>query len=506
MGKVEEKTPDLSSSVYFPPSVHLISSLHRHPVGSTLLTSILCPFLPRSRLSSSSLQSDDVVENVPVGGRPQKFSHGFFDPEVAPLRKVYFKIVGMMAIVTILVMWACLSFYWGSLWAQKEHAYRLKTCVVDYDNDSLVSRAVITAIDASNAGPPPHLGWQVVSGEQYDSVEKIEALLVDEKAWAAVVIHAGAEASLLAARQIGNASYVGTSAVSAYYVQARNELAAGNFIVPGFSSVIGAALNRASAQSVGQYISSQSGNATAMSLLAQAPNTVANAYSYTLVNLRPYTDTVATAVTLVGLIYLLVLAFIQTMVHDAARSIIGPYLRTRVYVVLRLITPIVNYFIISFLFAMINLPFKVPFGAGPFTYAGGFFLWWCFCWFGMMALGLATEAMITILTPRFIAFFLVALIVVNVSETSVPIEVSGSYIYRIGYGLPFWNLSQAVRTIIFNTKNELGQNFGVLCFWVALSCCTIPLFTILMRRSEMRAHEASKPVEQQSENQQEQVV
>jgi len=36
-------------------------------------------------------------------------------------------------------------------------------------------------------------------------------------------------------------------------------------------------------------------------------------------------------------------SFLQTMVHDAARSIIGPYLRTRVYVVLRLVVPIVNY-------------------------------------------------------------------------------------------------------------------------------------------------------------------
>lgn len=48
-----------------------------------------------------------------------------------------------------------------------------------------------------------------------------------------------------------------------------------------------------------------------MALLAQAPNTVANAFSLTMVNIRPYTHTVATAVTLVGLIYLLVLSFIQ---------------------------------------------------------------------------------------------------------------------------------------------------------------------------------------------------
>ena len=77
----------------------------------------------------------------------------------------------------------------------------------------------------------------------------------------------------------------------------------------------------------------------------------------------------------------------------------------------------------------------------------------------------------------------------SVSETSVPIPLSGSVIYRVGYGLPFWNLSQAVRTIIFNTKNELGQNVGVLIFWIFVSCITIPLFTILMRRSEQKEHD-----------------
>lgn len=92
-----------------------------------------------------------------------------------------------------------------------------------------------------------------------------------------------------------------------------------------------------------------------------------------------------------------------------------------------------------------------------------------------------------------------------------------------------------MRTIIFDTKNQLGQNFGVLCFWVALSCCTsesdlfylassnvvvgpaadipllplltVPLFTILMRRSEMRAHkEALKSAEQATNMEKEQTV
>ena len=53
----------------------------------------------------------------------------------------------------------------------------------------------------------------------------------------------------------------------------------------------------------------------------------------------------------------------------------------------------------------------------------------------------------------------------------------------------FSNNIQAIRTILFDTKNHLGLNAGVILSWVALSCVTIPLFTILIRRRDVRAHE-----------------
>ena len=49
-------------------------------------------------------------------------------------------------------------------------------------------------------------------------------------------------------------------------------------------------------------------------------------------------------------------------------------------------------------------------------------------------------------------------------------------------------MSQAVRTIIFNTKNHLGVNFGVLLVWAALNIFTISVFTWLMRRPDQREH------------------
>jgi hypothetical protein len=42
-----------------------------------------------------------------------------FDPEMAPFRKIVFKILGGSTIITILVMWICMPLYWGSRESQR---------------------------------------------------------------------------------------------------------------------------------------------------------------------------------------------------------------------------------------------------------------------------------------------------------------------------------------------------------------------------------------------------
>lgn len=97
------------------------------------------------------------------------------------------------------------------------------------------------------------------------------------------------------------------------------------------------------------------------------------------------------------------------MTNFPARQMIAKYLTLRSYLTMRVVVPLVLYIPLSFSFAMISLPFHLPFGA-KYTYGGGFFLFWVFVWMGMAALGLATEAMITFLGPRFMAFFLIPLV------------------------------------------------------------------------------------------------
>ncbi|KAG8700338.1 hypothetical protein FRC11_013024 [Ceratobasidium sp. 423] len=430
---------------------------------------------------------------------PEKFAHTVFDPKIAHLRQLYTKIILGTLVLTIVIMWICLPVYWGSLARTNTHAPSLKMWVMDRDGGEIGQTVVRGLLATTQSGTKQHLGWIQVPG---DHVDNVGDAIVDEQAWGAVVINPGASTRLAAARAAGNSSYSPMSAITFYYAQARNEQATGSYVNPLTAQALTQILQQYNARSAASYLSSISGNASALQAVTSAPQTLTAGVWWTTENLRPYNAPVATALTLVGQIYLCIFAFIITMSNDAARGIIGPFLRIRSYLVLRLVVPLVVYIPLSLSFAMISLPFHAPFGA-KYTYAGGFFLYFVYTYMGMAALGLATEAMVTILTPRFMAFFLLPLIISNVSVTTMPFDLQ-PWFFEYGHAFPVFNNSQAVRTILFATKNHLGLNAGVIIGWIALSCITIPLFTILMRKRDIREHE--KQIREKANNQNEKRV
>ncbi|QRV72212.1 nitrosoguanidine resistance protein SNG1 [Ceratobasidium sp. AG-Ba] len=471
------------------------STLHNEPLSSPRRSAAF----PKtdtmvSRDSEAEKRAEREAENTdhlrPAEGpgarlpAPEKFAHDVFDPKIAHLRGIYTKIMGMTLVLTVIMMWICLPVYWGSLARSASHAPSLKTWVIDRDGGEIGQAVVQGLLATTQTGTKQHLGWRQIDASQVGDVGEA---IVDEQAWAAVVVNSGASARLAAARASGDASYNPSSAITFYYAQARNEQATGTYVNPLTTAALTQILQAYNAKSAATYLSSVSANATALRALSSAPQTITSGAWWTTNNLRPYNAPVATAITLVGQIYLCIFAFIMTMSNDAARGILGPFLKLRSYLWLRILVPLAVYLPLSLAFAMVSLPFHAPFGA-KFTYGGGFFLYFAYTYMGMAALGLATEAMVTILTPRFMAFFLIPLIIVNVSVAGLPFDLQ-PWFYQYGHAFPIFNNTQAVRTILFNTKNHLGLNAGVILGWCALSFVTIPLFTILMRRRDVRAHE-----------------
>lgn len=92
-------------------------------------------------------------------------------------------------------------------------------------------------------------------------------------------------------------------AISVYYNQGRNEVATNSYVLPITQAILGRVTVQLGAQIATQYLASISGNQTAIGLLARSPQTIANPIAFQLFNLRPYSSPVASAVTLVGFIY-----------------------------------------------------------------------------------------------------------------------------------------------------------------------------------------------------------
>ena len=57
------------------------------------------------------------MHDAPAPARPvlRKYSHRFFDPELAAPRKMFFKVMAMMTTIAVFVQWMTLPVYWGSL-------------------------------------------------------------------------------------------------------------------------------------------------------------------------------------------------------------------------------------------------------------------------------------------------------------------------------------------------------------------------------------------------------
>lgn len=85
------------------------------------------------------------------------------------------------------------------------------------------------------------------------------------------------------------------------------------------------------------------------SIMATSPQTIVAPIYYTINNLIPFDQPVATAATFVGMLLQLILGFFVVMIAHGAREISGydKTLSVRTLIILRLVTCFVAYFVLS---------------------------------------------------------------------------------------------------------------------------------------------------------------
>ncbi|KAL5512381.1 hypothetical protein ACEPAG_3373 [Sanghuangporus baumii] len=412
-----------------------------------------------------------------------------FSEELGTCRAAYLKLVVRATVLIFLLVWAVLPIYWGSMSAAVEKTGNLEVWVINRDHARIGDSLEVAVLAAPSSGPGA-LWWRVVSEDNFPDEQSVIQGIVEERAWLAVVVNTNATNNLTAARFAGDTNYDPSSAISVYYAQARNEVVTGTYLLPIITQFLTNFTTNYSTGSTQRYLAAivaNNGtvNVTALNSVAQAPQTITPGVAFEVTNVRPYTTPVAQAPLLVGQIYICIFAFMIAMAHSTARSFISDYLTLPSYLILRIVTPLLTYLPLSLSYALISVAFKLPFNGGRFSYGAGFMAFFGFVYLGMAALGLALEAMGTLLGPRFVPLFLVLLIIVNVSTAVLPPELLPG-LYSYGAGFQFWNIQQATRTILFGTYSHLGKNAGILIAWVLISCCTTALFTWFMRYWEVR--------------------
>ncbi|KAG6812721.1 hypothetical protein H0H92_001082 [Tricholoma furcatifolium] len=424
---------------------------------------------------SPSPTIEDVASIAPPP--PEKpFSRQFFDEKNAIQRKIYFKIFfgGVMAV--IIAIFAILSIYWGSLW--KSPVRNFNGWVVDFDGGS-IGQSVVQALTSAEVQAEGLITYTAVDASLFpNGLDDVANAVREEKTWVVVTINTGSTSRFESSIATPNAAYNGSEAITVFGNEARNENGYRIFTNP---SVI-ATLDAVTQQFAVQTASQQASHSNLTGLLATSPQTLVTPIYYTINNVVPFDIPVY-------------------MILNGAREVSGlnRNLSLRSLIVTRFASSIGAYFIISLFYALLSVAFQVPFSR-KFGHSG-FLVFWMLNWVGMMAVGLALEALITILTPRFIPFFMIIWIIIDVSVCIYPIDVLPKIFYY-GYAAPFYNVSRAVRTIVFGTKNTVGMNFGILLVWAAISCITLPLIQWYVRRKDIAARQAlSPPVEGVSEKQ-----
>ncbi|KAF8624681.1 hypothetical protein AX17_007012 [Amanita inopinata Kibby_2008] len=363
--------------------------------------------------------------------------------ELATARKVFLKVVVGGMVGVIITMFALFSIFWGALWKIPDHT--LPGWFINFDKDFVgqnVSKALLTP------SPSSRVTWTEVASSQFPGgLSQLASAVQEEQTWVAISINEGASARLMSALSTPNASYDGSEAITVFGAEARNENAFRGLILPSVQATLQMISNH-----IALSVARQAATTNFTTVLTTSPQTLVQPIFYQIRNVAPFDEPVASAVTFVGLLYQVILAFFIVMISFGARGAAGleRLLSTRSLFVLRVFILIIVYFVVSAFYSLLSLAFQADFGR-KFG-ASGFVIFWMLNWAGMLISGLIFEGVLTLLTVQGIPFFLLLWIIINVSVCIYPIEVMPR-VFRYGYASPFYNVSQSVRVILFRTKN-----------------------------------------------------
>lgn len=429
----------------------------------------------------------------------------FWSPQLAGMRKEYFINMAKTTFAVSLIVWTGLALYWGSLYREYLNSPALHGWFINRDPNGVVGQNVSSFLQQlNNNGPLPRITWDFKDSAMYSDADIDYEVAVQQRPWAVLIVEQDITARLEAARAAGNASWNPNSAVTFVYSESRNQQAVDGIVLSATQQALNPVLSRISTTLAGQYLSANTGNAGAITAVAQAPQTLSGSIALGMRNLRPYATSnphngAILAATYVGLIYLTILSFNIVMANLNFRQGLQRKLKLSSLIGMRILVPIVVYFWLSLMVTLLQSAFHLDFNGWGLGYGAGFMSFWMIAWTAMSALGLMLEAILSLVGPPFIAFGLVFVIISNVSGALLPPELSGPF-YKYSYGMIFYPVKTAFLVIFVNAgkHTDVAKQWSIVCGWLIVMLLTFPIWIWRERRS------AEKAARLQHQHQQEQ--
>ncbi|TKA50770.1 hypothetical protein B0A53_06035 [Rhodotorula sp. CCFEE 5036] len=439
---------------------------------------------------------------------PEDFSLSIRDPALRQQRKQAAKAVVMASILMTVAVWACLSIFWGSTYLLEHYFPNAKVYVYDFDSaanaNPLLGPYVVNFME-STLSQPVHMGV-IIRDTAGKTLADVENEIVNEKAWAAIVINSNAttmfQEALAGTGGLLAGEYAPKGAISLLSVGARWFQVVDEYIFPFLTQYMQTPTLEASHAAAANYLSTAT--PAQISALSQTQRAaLATPFASQETDLRPIYDTQwsGSAPLEAGLIYYIIFAFHIALFLFFSRAPLiqgvkskGRRLTFISTLTLRFLPLLPVYLILSLSYSLINLAFLIPMdgnGHARFGPQSGFMSKFIFAFFWMLnlmtlfALGLAMESMITILTVKFIPFFLITWIILNITSSFFP-PTFMEHFYKYGYAMPFFHSTTGAKHIMWGARDRLGLNFGVLTAWTVLSICSLSLFEFFLRRKDIK--------------------
>lgn len=410
---------------------------------------------------------------------------------------MYIALILCTFIITIL------SLYWAVLFRVEANLPAVHVFVVDFDgqapySDSSISPVVGPIVKQvalkTIASKESHLGYIIKDPAEFNNDPfAVRRAVLDEHAYAAIIVHANATALLYDAVTNGNTSYDPTGAAQMIIVSARDDTSYYDYILPSlsaFATEVAAAFGP-------KWIETLTSDSSIT--LSDAPAQALNpGISFLQIDLRPFSPATATPAVSIGLIYLIIIAFfafsffMPLHMQFAKHS---PSLKKPQIIIYRILSSLAVYFFMSLIYSFVSLAFQIPF-SNPCASCNGnnplevqvnanhfskatFVVYWTLNFVGMAALGLACENVAMIVGQPWTAFWLIFWVISNVSTGFYSLDLAPGF-FAWGYAWPLHNVVAASRTLLFDTHSRLGLNFGVLLAWVAVDIVVFPLASMVM--------------------------